>query len=174
MADGRYGGSYGRERGYGGSMYRNDDYRSRYREDGDRYRGSERSGPSWFADDGRDRDRDYGPDDYNSGIPMDETERLIASNKVEGTAVYGRNGERLGSIHNLMIDKYSGQVEYAVLKYSSGFLGFGEDYCPLPWRELEYDRRDQGYRINMSQDELKRRDRYDSSGRRMGRDRDRW
>jgi hypothetical protein len=34
----------------------------------------------------------------------DETDRLISSNKVEGTAVYNRQGERLGSIYNFMVD----------------------------------------------------------------------
>ena len=38
-------------------------------------------------------------------VATDETDRLIASNKVEGTAVYDRQGERLGSVHNLMVDK---------------------------------------------------------------------
>ena len=31
-------------------------------------------------------------------IATDETQHLIASNKVEGTAVYSREGEKLGSI----------------------------------------------------------------------------
>ncbi len=37
-------------------------------------------------------------------VNADETDRLIASDKVEGTAVYNRAGERLGS-ENVMIDK---------------------------------------------------------------------
>ncbi|HEY0325677.1 MAG TPA: PRC-barrel domain-containing protein, partial [Allosphingosinicella sp.] len=47
-------------------------------------------------------------------MPINETDRLIASNKVEGTAVYGLDGDRLGSIYNFMVDKHSGKVEYAV------------------------------------------------------------
>ena len=39
------------------------------------------------------------------GVNADETDRLIASDKVEGTDVYNRDGERLGSIHTVMIDK---------------------------------------------------------------------
>ena len=45
----------------------------------------------------------------------DETDRLISSEKVDGTTVYNRNGESLGSIHHLMIDKFTGQVEFAVM-----------------------------------------------------------
>jgi uncharacterized protein YrrD len=61
----------------------------------------------------------------------DETDRLIASNKVEGTAVYDRDGNKLGSVYNFMVDKQSGQVEYAALSFG-GFLGVGTDYHPLP------------------------------------------
>ena len=58
-------------------------------------------------------------------VAVDETSRLIASDKVEGTAVYNAQGERMGSIYTLMIDKYSGQVSYAVMSFG-GFLGIGE------------------------------------------------
>ena len=64
-------------------------------------------------------------------VATDETDRLIASDKVEGTAVYNRQGERLGSIYNFMVDKRSGQVEYAVMSFG-GFLGIGDSYHPLP------------------------------------------
>lgn len=83
------------------------------------------------------------------GLPIDETGRLIASNKVEGTAVYGRDGARLGTVYNFMVDKYSGQVDYAVMRYG-GFLGMGQRYYPLPWRILNYDVRAGGYRIDMT------------------------
>jgi hypothetical protein len=107
---------------------------------------------------GRGWDRDeayYGYDDYHRGLPIDETGRLIASNKVEGTPVYGRRGERLGSIYNFMVDKRSGQVEYAVMAYG-GFLGLGQRYFPLPWRILDYDTGEGGYRIDMSDRDLER------------------
>ena len=63
----------------------------------------------------------------------EETDRLIASDKVEGTAVYNRQGERLGSIHNFMVDKRLGHVECAILSFG-GFLGIGDSYYPLPGR----------------------------------------
>jgi hypothetical protein len=47
-------------------------------------------------------------------LEADETHRLISSEKVDGTAVYDRRGERLGSVHHLMIDKYTGQVSSPV------------------------------------------------------------
>ena len=68
----------------------------------------------------------------------DETDRLISSQKVDGTAVYNRNGDRLGTVDHLMIDKFSGQVEYTVMS-CGGFLGMGESYNPVPWKSLTYD-----------------------------------
>ena len=66
----------------------------------------------------------------------DETNRLIASNRVEGTAVYNRQGERLGSVYKFMVDKRSGHAEYAVMSFG-GFLGIGDSYYPIPLEELE-------------------------------------
>ena len=66
------------------------------------------------------------------GAAIEETDRLIASDKVEGTAVYNRQGERLGTVHNFMVDKSTGQVAYAVMSFG-GFLGMGESAiirCP--------------------------------------------
>src|SRR5215510_10239407 len=57
---------------------------------------------------------------------------LIPSDRVEGTAVRRSNGEKVGEIKRVMIDKVSGKVAYAVMRFG-GFLGMGEKYHPLPW-----------------------------------------
>jgi hypothetical protein len=55
-------------------------------------------------------------------IEAREQGNLIGSDKVEGTAVYGANNEKIGSIERVMIDKISGKVSYAVLSFG-GFFG---------------------------------------------------
>jgi hypothetical protein len=65
-----------------------------------------------------------------------ETGSLIGSDKVEGTAVYGADQQKIGSIERVMIDKMSGIVSYAVLSFG-GFLGIGDDHYPLPWQSLK-------------------------------------
>ena len=67
-----------------------------------------------------------------------ETTALIAASKVQGAEVYNAAGESLGSIHDLMIDKISGNVAYAIMSFG-GFLGMGNSYHPLPWPLLQYD-----------------------------------
>jgi sporulation protein YlmC with PRC-barrel domain len=55
-------------------------------------------------------------------VEMDETTELIASSKVEGTAVYNHQGEHLGEVYSFMVGKRSGRVAYAVMSFG-GFLG---------------------------------------------------
>lgn len=94
-------------------------------------------------------------------IATDETNRLIASNKVDGTAVYNAQSEKLGSIYNFMVDKRSGKVEYAVLQFG-GLLGIGSDYYPLPWDVLTYDTDQGGYVVNLDKSMLEKAPRYAS------------
>lgn len=88
-----------------------------------------------------------------SGVETNETRDLIASDKVDGTAVYDRSGNKLGSINNLMLDKRSGHVAYAVLSFG-GFLGMGTRYHPLPWGQLHYDPNQGGYLVDVTKEQL--------------------
>ncbi len=83
-----------------------------------------------------------------------ETGSLIGSDKVEGTAVYGVNDTKIGSIERVVIDKMSGRVSYAVLSFG-GFLGIGDDHYPLPWQSLKYDTNLGGYRTGITETQLK-------------------
>ena len=138
-----------------GEMSRRDNFR------GDR----EDRGPARDRPRSRDEARHYGSDDFNRGIPMDETRKLIASNKVEGTPVYDRHGDKLGTIHNFMVDKRKGHVVYAVLKHGGGFLGLNERYYPIEWDQLTYDTRLDGYHVEMVEQDLESFGSFDSDGR---------
>ncbi|SNB74296.1 PRC-barrel domain-containing protein [Arboricoccus pini] len=85
---------------------------------------------------------------------------LIAASKVEGTSIYNRQGESLGSIHEVMLDKTKGNVAYAVMSFG-GFLGMGKKYHPLPWSMLSYDQRLGGYVVNLDKDRLEGAPAYD-------------
>ena len=95
-------------------------------------------------------------------VATDETSTLISSDKVEGTAVYDRGGEKLGSIHTVMIDKVSGKVAYAVMSFG-GFLGIGDRYHPLPWNMLTYETGQGGYVVSLNQKQLKEAPTYGSN-----------
>jgi PRC-barrel domain len=106
-------------------------------------------------------------------IDQRETTSLIGSDKVEGTAVYGPDREKIGSIERVMIDKIRGKVAYAVLSFGE-FLGMGEDYYPVPWSTLDYDTSLGGYRVNFTKDQLDRAPKYtESQGWNWSRENDR-
>jgi hypothetical protein len=92
-------------------------------------------------------------------IEASEQGNLIGSDKVEGTAVYGADDAKIGSIERVMIDKVSGRVSYAVLSFG-GFLGIGDEHYPLPWPSLKYDTNLGGYRTVVTQEQLQGAPKY--------------
>jgi hypothetical protein len=92
-----------------------------------------------------------------------ETYRLIAADKVEGTEVRNAAGEKLGTIDNVMIDKLTGKVAYAVMSFG-GFLGMGNKYHPVPWGALKYDTSLGAYALNMDKELLKAAPTFDDEG----------
>ena len=92
----------------------------------------------------------------------EETSQLIASDKVEGTAVYNRNGDRLGSVYNFMVNKRSGQVAYAVLSFG-GFLGMGEKRFAIPFEALKLDATREHFTLDVDKDKLKNAPGFDKN-----------
>jgi hypothetical protein len=87
-------------------------------------------------------------------VASNETSSLISAGKVQGTPVYNMKKEKLGTVEDLMIDKLSGVVAYAVLSFG-GFLGIGDRHHPLPWQVLDYDTNQGGYVIDLDKETLK-------------------
>jgi hypothetical protein len=95
--------------------------------------------------------------------PETKPHALVASDRVEGTVVRRLSGERIGSIQRLMIDKVSGNVAYAVLRFG-GFLGMGEKHLPIPWEKLKYDTATQAYQVSITEAELAAAPSYAAGG----------
>jgi sporulation protein YlmC with PRC-barrel domain len=87
---------------------------------------------------------------------------LIPAEKVNGTNVYNLQGEELGSVEDILIDKVSGRAVYAIMAFG-GFLGMGEKQHPLPWSTLKYDERKGGYVVNLDKKMLQDAPTYDRS-----------
>lgn len=86
--------------------------------------------------------------------------RLVSADRVQGTAVYGLGGERLGTIDKVFIDKVSGQAEFATLTFG-GVLGIGAKKHPLPWSVLTYDPDVEGFRVDLERRILDEAPSYD-------------
>src|SRR6266849_4008807 len=93
------------------------------------------------------------PDTLHSESQNRQSHTLIASDRVEGTPVRRSNGEKIGTIQRLMIDKLSGSVAYAVLSFG-GFLRMGQKHAPIPWARLNYDPTLGAYHLELSNEEL--------------------
>jgi len=90
------------------------------------------------------------------------SKNLIAAERVNGTDVYNLQGDKLGTVEDIMIDKASGRAIYAVMSFG-GFLGIGEKHHPLPWSTLKYDERQGGYVVALDKKILEGAPTYDGA-----------
>ncbi len=88
---------------------------------------------------------------------------IIAADKVVGTEVYNTAGEHLGEIQDVILDKVSGKVVYAIMSFG-GFLSIGEKYHPLPWSTLKYDTERGGYVVPLTRERLENAPMYGADG----------
>jgi sporulation protein YlmC with PRC-barrel domain len=82
------------------------------------------------------------------------THPLVPSDHVEGVAVYGRDGKKIGTIERLMLDKLSGKVAYAVV-HSGGRLAVERHHYPVEWSSLHFNAARKAYESTATLDELR-------------------
>jgi hypothetical protein len=79
---------------------------------------------------------------------------LVASDRVEAAVVYGRDGNKIGTIERLMLEKVTGTVAYAVVK-CGGLLADQIHHYPVPWKSLHYDVVRKAYEANVTLEDLR-------------------
>ena len=79
---------------------------------------------------------------------------IVESDRVEGTAVYGRDNQQIGTVKRLMIEKASGRV-VAVDVTFGGLFGVGAHHHTIPWDRLTYDTELEGYRTDVTPEQLR-------------------
>lgn len=79
---------------------------------------------------------------------------VLSATTIIGNDVVNQAGETLGQIEEIMIDRHTGDVAYAVLSFG-GFLGLGEKYFAVPWRAMTVNTVDHNCILNVSEDRLK-------------------
>ena len=90
------------------------------------------------------------------------SDNLITAGEVTGTNVYNLQGEEMGTVEDILIDKVSGRAVYAIMAFG-GFLGMGEKQHPLPWSTLKYDESRGGYVVNLEKTMLQNAPTFDQS-----------
>ncbi|KFC72216.1 PRC-barrel [Bosea sp. LC85] len=78
----------------------------------------------------------------------------IESDRVEGTAVFGRKNDQIGTIKRLLVEKVSGRVLYVDVTFG-GFLGMGSHHLTIPWEKLAYDKELEGYRTDLTEAQVR-------------------
>lgn len=78
----------------------------------------------------------------------------IRAKKVIGTSVKDTQGNKIGTVEDLVLDKTSNSILFAVVGFG-GVLKLGEKFHPLPWAVLNYDEDEDAYVVPYTQEELK-------------------
>jgi sporulation protein YlmC with PRC-barrel domain len=86
--------------------------------------------------------------------------RAITASKVLGTSIYNRSGEKIGNVQDVVLDKMSNEIMFAVVSFG-GFLGMGKKYHALPWARLDYQTDHDGYVVGVSREALESAPVYD-------------
>jgi sporulation protein YlmC with PRC-barrel domain len=77
----------------------------------------------------------------------------IRATRVCGTSVNDKSGKKIGEVEDVMLDKLSNNILFAVVSFG-GFLGMAEKYHPIPWSSLKYDKAEDSYVVNFTKEQL--------------------
>ncbi|MGH8209616.1 MAG: PRC-barrel domain-containing protein [Steroidobacteraceae bacterium] len=77
----------------------------------------------------------------------------IRAKQVLGTRVNDTSGNKIGSIEDVILDKQSNSILFAVVSLG-GFLGMGEKYHPIPWASLDFDPAEGAYVVSFTKEHL--------------------
>ncbi len=84
---------------------------------------------------------------------------LSRASKVIGTDVDDAKGKKIGDIKDVVLDRSSGRVAYAVISFG-GVMGVGDKYFAVPWKALKAGS-DEHYVLNTTQETLKKAQGFD-------------
>lgn len=98
----------------------------------------------------------------------------MRASEIIGMQVENREGEDIGEIKDLVIDRASGRVEYAALEHG-GFLGMGEDLFAYPMSAFGQGAEEDKLVLNVPEERLDNREGFnDDNWPKVREDRDYW
>jgi uncharacterized protein YrrD len=78
----------------------------------------------------------------------------IRAKKVIGTAVQDTSGQKIGEIEDIVLDKQSNLIMFAIVSFG-GFLGMAEKFHPIPWSALDYVPSKGAYVVSYTKEQLR-------------------
>lgn len=85
------------------------------------------------------------------------------ASKIIGTNVHDKQNQKLGEIKELVVDRDSGKVVYAVISMG-GVMGVGDTLHAVPWRSLKRTEGEDFYRIDLDKTALQNSPKVDNNG----------
>jgi sporulation protein YlmC with PRC-barrel domain len=77
--------------------------------------------------------------------------QIISASTLQGADVQSTAGESIGEIKDLMVDVSSGEISYAVLSVSTGFLNLDSKYFAVPLGAFDFNHFNDDYNGNILQ-----------------------
>jgi sporulation protein YlmC with PRC-barrel domain len=81
------------------------------------------------------------------------TTQTLSASTLTGDPIKNVQGEKLGTVEEIMIDLESGRVVYLVMA-SGGVLGMGEAYFAVPWDMVEVDTEDHAVIVDIDKETI--------------------
>jgi sporulation protein YlmC with PRC-barrel domain len=85
---------------------------------------------------------------------------LLSAATITGDDVCNMQGEKLGTIQDIMLDIQTGRIRYAVLS-SGGFLGMGDRLFAVPWNAFRQDKENRRFILDVDVKRLKQAPGFD-------------
>ena len=79
--------------------------------------------------------------------------KAICAKKVIGTNVSDRSGKKIGVVEDVVLDKQSNNIMFAIVSFG-GLFGVNAKYHPIPWASLDYDESQNAYVVEFTKDQL--------------------
>lgn len=79
---------------------------------------------------------------------------VMAADTLQGDSVVNPQGDKLGTIEDIMLDVPGGRIAYAVLSFG-GIMGMGDKLFAIPWSALTLDADNKCFVLDIPQDHLK-------------------
>ena len=86
--------------------------------------------------------------------------RVMGASTLNGDDVVNRQGEKLGTIEEIMLDVPTGRIAYAVLS-SGGLLGIGDKLFAIPWRSLTLDPENKCFVVDVAKERVEQAPGFD-------------
>ncbi len=102
----------------------------------------------------QDQQRNQQPETRHRNAPQAKTTLgFYRSSALLGTNIKNANGDTVGDVEDMIVNRGTGQLEYIILS-SGGFLGLGDTQVAVPYHAMSFSHAEGRFRLNVSQEQI--------------------